>query len=62
VLAQNSLKITFLVFRCSVLGLPDMEWGFDGNPVRMADAFACAMKSGRNAFLAGPMIGRRVPA
>jgi thiazole synthase len=41
-----------------------MEWGFDGvllntavsrslDPVRMASAFAEAIKGGRNAFLAG---------
>lgn len=44
-----------------------MEWGFDGvllntavsrsfDPVRMASAFGEAIKGGRNAFLAGPMI------
>lgn len=44
-----------------------MEWGFDGillntavsralDPVRMAGAFANAVKGGRSAFLAGPMI------
>jgi thiazole synthase len=54
------------------IGLPShacqvMEWGFDGvllntavsrslDPVRMASAFAEAIKGGRNAFLAGPMI------
>ena len=54
------------------IGLPShacqvMEWGFDGvllntavsrslDPVRMAGAFAEAIKGGRNAFLAGPMI------
>jgi len=43
-----------------------MEWGFDGvllntavsralDPVRMASAFAAAIRGGRNAFLAGPM-------
>jgi len=43
-----------------------MEWGFDGvllntavsralDPVRMAGAFADAVKAGRGAFLAGPM-------
>jgi thiazole synthase len=43
-----------------------MEWGFDGvllntavsrelDPVRMAGAFAQAIRSGRNAFLGGPM-------
>jgi thiazole synthase len=53
------------------LGLPShacqvMEWGFDGvllntavaraiEPVRMAAAFAQAVKAGRNGFLAGPM-------
>ena len=54
------------------IGLPShacqvMEWGFDGvllntavsralDPVRMAGAFAKAVKGGRSAFLAGPMI------
>jgi thiazole synthase len=54
------------------IGLPShacqvMEWGFDGvllntavsrslEPVRMASAFAEAVKGGRDAFLAGPMI------
>jgi thiazole synthase len=54
------------------IGLPShacqvMEWGFDGvllntavsralDPVRMATAFANAIKSGRGAFLAGPII------
>jgi thiazole synthase len=54
------------------IGLPShacqvMEWGFDGvllntavsrslEPVRMAGAFADAIKGGRNAFLAGPMV------
>lgn len=53
------------------VGLPSqacqvMEWGFDGvllntavsravDPVRMAGAFAQAIKAGHNAFLAGPM-------
>jgi thiazole synthase len=53
------------------LGLPShacqvMEWGFDGvllntaisralDPVRMAGAFASAVRAGRAAFLAGPM-------
>jgi Thiazole biosynthesis protein ThiG len=43
-----------------------MEWGFDGvlintavsralDPVRMASAFASAVKAGRAAFVAGPM-------
>jgi thiazole synthase len=54
------------------IGLPShacqvMEWGFDGvllntavsradDPVRMAGAFASAIKAGRSAFVAGPMI------
>jgi len=54
------------------IGLPShacqvMEWGFDGvllntavsralDPIRMAGAFAKAVKGGRGAFLAGPMI------
>jgi thiazole synthase len=44
-----------------------MEWGFDGvllntavsradDPVRMAGAFAGAIKAGHSAFVAGPMI------
>src|SRR3984893_14637690 len=53
------------------IGLPShacqvMEWGFAGvllntavsradNPVRMAGAFASAIRAGRSAFLAGPM-------
>jgi thiazole synthase len=56
------------------IGLPShacqvMEWGFDGvllntavsralDPVLMAGAFANAVKSGRTAFLAGPMIAQ----
>jgi thiazole synthase len=58
------------------IGLPShacqvMEWGFDGvllntavsrslEPVRMASAFAEAIKGGRNAFLAGPMIVQEI--
>jgi thiazole synthase len=58
------------------IGLPShacqvMEWGFDGVllntavsralfPVRMASAFAEAIKAGRGAFLAGPMIVQEV--
>jgi thiazole synthase len=54
-----------------VIGLPShacqvMEWGFDGvllntavsralDPVRMARAFAQAVRAGRSAFLSGPM-------
>lgn len=54
------------------IGLPShacqaMEWGFDGillntavsraiDPVRMAGAFANAIRGGRSGFLAGPMI------
>jgi thiazole synthase len=54
------------------IGLPShacqvMEWGFDGvllntavsralDPVQMANAFAKAVKGGRSAFLAGPMV------
>lgn len=56
------------------IGLPSqacqvMEWGFDGvllntavsralDPVRMAGAFAKAVKGGRSAFVAGPMIAQ----
>lgn len=58
------------------IGLPSqacqvMEWGFDGvllntavsratDPVRMAGAFADAIRAGRSAFLAGPMIVQEV--
>jgi len=58
------------------IGLPSqacqvMEWGFDAvllntavsralNPVRMAGAFAEAVKGGRRAFLAGPMIVQEI--
>lgn len=54
------------------IGIPShacqvMEWGFDGvllntaisraiDPVRMAGAFSNAIRAGRNAFLAGPMV------
>jgi len=54
------------------IGLPShacqvMEWGFDGvllntavsradDPVRMAGAFASAIKAGHSAFVAGPMV------
>jgi len=54
------------------IGLPShacqlMEWGFDGvllntavsradDPVRMAGAFASAIKAGHGAFVVGPMI------
>lgn len=60
------------------LGLPShacqvMEWGFDGvllntavsralDPVRMAGAFADAVRAGRAAFLAGPMIAQDIAA
>jgi thiazole synthase len=60
------------------LGLPShacqvMEWGFDGvllntavsralDPVRMAGAFASAVRAGRAAFLAGPMIAQDAAA
>ena len=53
------------------LGLPShacqvMEWGFDGillntavsraiDPVRMASAFADAVRAGRSGYLSGPM-------
>ena len=58
------------------IGLPShacqvMEWGFDGvlintavsralDPVRMAGAFAQAIKGGRAGYLAGPMIVQEV--
>jgi thiazole synthase len=60
------------------IGLPSqacqvMEWGFDAvllntavsralDPVRMAGAFAEAVKGGRRAFLAGPMIVQEIAA
>ena len=60
------------------LGLPShacqvMEWGFDGvllntavsralDPVHMAGAFANAVRAGRSAFLAGPMIAQDTAA
>jgi thiazole synthase len=58
------------------IGLPSqacqvMEWGFDGvllntavsralDPVRMAGAFAEAVKGGRRAFRAGPMVVQEI--
>jgi len=58
------------------IGLPShacqvMEWGFDAvllntavsralDPVRMAGAFAQAVRAGRSAFLAGPMAVQRL--
>jgi thiazole synthase len=58
------------------IGLPShacqvMEWGFDGvllntavsratAPVSMAGAFAWAVRAGRSAFLAGPMIAQEL--
>ena len=60
------------------IGLPShacqvMEWGFDGvllntavsralDPVRMAAAFASAVRAGRAGFLAGPMIAQDAAA
>jgi thiazole synthase len=60
------------------IGLPShacqvMEWGSDGvllntavsralDPVRMAGAFASAIRAGRAAFLAGPMIAQDTAA
>ena len=54
------------------IGLPShacqvMEWGYDGillntavsralEPIKMADAFAAAIRAGRSGFLAGPMM------
>jgi thiazole synthase len=68
-LRERAPHITLIVD--AGIGLPShacqvMEWGFDGvllntavsralHPVRMADAFASAVRSGRSAFLAGPM-------
>jgi thiazole synthase len=69
-LRERAPKIPLIVD--AGIGLPSqacqvMEWGFDGvllntavsralDPVRMAGAFAKAVKGGRSAFLAGPMI------
>jgi len=69
-LRERAPKIPLIVD--AGIGLPSqacqvMEWGFDGvllntavsralDPVRMARAFAQAVKGGRSAFLAGPMI------
>ena len=69
-LRERAPKIPLIVD--AGIGLPSqacqvMEWGFDGvllntavsralDPVRMAGAFAQAVKGGRSAFLAGPMI------
>src|SRR3984957_19287122 len=71
-LRERAPQITLIVD--AGIGLPShacqvMEWGFDGvllntavsralDPVRMAGAFAQAVKGGRSAFLAGPMIPR----
>jgi thiazole synthase len=68
-LRERAPQITLIVD--AGIGLPShacqvMEWGFDGvllntavsralDPVRMASAFAAAIRGGRNAFLAGPM-------
>jgi len=68
-LRERAPQITLIVD--AGIGLPShacqvMEWGFDGvllntavsralDPVRMASAFATAIRGGRNAFLAGPM-------
>lgn len=69
-LRERASQITLIVD--AGIGLPShacqvMEWGFDGvllntavsralEPVQMASAFALAVKGGRSAFLAGPMI------
>jgi thiazole synthase len=69
-LRERAPKIPLIVD--AGIGLPSqacqvMEWGFDGvllntavsralDPVRMAGAFSQAVKGGRSAFLAGPMI------
>src|ERR1700759_3114432 len=68
-LRERASQTTRIVDAC--IGLPShacqvMEWGFDGvllntavsralDPVRMASAFATAIRGGRSAFLAGPM-------
>jgi len=68
-LRERAPQITLIVD--AGIGLPShacqvMEWGFDGvllntavsralDPVRMASAFATAIRGGRNAFRAGPM-------
>jgi thiazole synthase len=68
-LRERAPQITLIVD--AGIGLPShacqvMEWGFDGvllntavsralDPVRMANAFATAIRGGRGAFLAGPM-------
>src|ERR1700751_558900 len=68
-LRERAPQITLIVD--AGIGLPShacqvMEWGFDGvllntavsralDPVRMATAFATAIRGGRGAFLAGPM-------
>jgi len=73
-LRQRAAQVPLIVD--AGLGVPShacqvMEWGFDGvllntavsrslEPVRMARAFADAVRAGRNAFLAGPMTERRV--
>ena len=68
-LRERAPQITLIVD--AGIGLPShacqvMEWGFDGvllntavsralDPVRMASAFATAIRGGRGAFLSGPM-------
>jgi thiazole synthase len=68
-LRQRAPKIPLIID--AGIGLPShacqvMEWGFDGvllitavsralDPVRMAGAFAQAVRAGRSAFLGGPM-------
>src|SRR5580704_7012020 len=68
-LRQRAAKIPLIID--AGIGLPShacqvMEWGFDGvllntavsralDPVRMAGAFAQAVRAGRSAFLGGPM-------
>ena len=77
-LRERAPDITLIVD--AGIGLPShacqvMEWGFDGvlvnsavsraiDPVRMAGAFAAAVRSGRAAYLAGPMTvqGLAVPS
>jgi thiazole synthase len=75
-LRERAPQITLIVD--AGIGLPShacqvMEWGFDGvllntavsralEPVRMASAFATAVRGGRSAFLAGPMSVQEVAA
>jgi len=73
-LRERAPQVTLIVD--AGIGLPShacqvMEWGFDGvllntavsralDPVRMASAFAKAIRGGHSAFLAGPMSVREI--